>query len=110
MAIAFAAQALAQEKIGAKVGKPLKAAQEAIQKKQWDQAMGKIQEADSVPGKTPYEQFQINEMMGYVLLQEKKYPEVAKIYEQNLNSGKLPADKVNERLKILIQLNNSTRN
>lgn len=108
--LALASQAMAQDKVGAKVGKPMKAAQEAIQKKQWDQALAKIEEADAVPSKTPFEQFQINEFKGYVLLQQKKYAEVAKIYEQNLNSGKLPADQVDDRLKALIQLNTATRN
>jgi tetratricopeptide (TPR) repeat protein len=110
IAIGGAGQALAQDKIGAKVGKPMKAAQEAIQKKQWDQALAKIGEADAVAGKTPFEQFQINEFKGYVLLQQKKYADVARIYEQNLNSGKLPPEQVNDRLKALIQLNTATRN
>lgn len=106
-----AGPALAQEKItNPKVGKPMKAAQEAIQKKQWDQALAKIQEADAVAGKTAFEQFQVNEFKGYVLLQQRKYAEVAKLYEQNLNSGKLPADQVNDRLKALIQLNTANKN
>lgn len=109
IAVGAAGQAVAQEKIGAKVGKPMKAAQEAIQKKQWDQALAKIDEADQVSGKSAFEQFQINEFKGYVLLQQKKYGEVAKIYEANLNSGKLPADQVNDRLKALVQLNTATR-
>lgn len=110
VAMVIAGPALAQDKIGAKVGKPMKAAQEAIQKKQWDQALVKIQEADAVASKTPFEQYQINEFKGYVLLQQRKYPEVAKIYEQNLGSGKLPADQVNDRLKSLVQLNTAIKN
>ncbi len=100
----------ADDKIGAKVGKPMKAAQEAIQKKQWDQAMAKIAEADAVSGKSAFEQFQINEFKGYVFLQQKKYADVARIYEQNLSSPKMPADQVNDRLKALVQLNTATRN
>jgi lipopolysaccharide biosynthesis regulator YciM len=103
-------EALAQEKIGAKVGKPLKAAQEALQKKQWDQALAKITEADAVSGKSAFEQYQINEMKGYVLLQQRKYGEVAGVYEQNLKSGKMPAEQVNDRLKLLVQLYTATRN
>lgn len=108
--LAMATQAGAQDKIGAKVGKPMKAAQEAIQKKDWDQALAKIAEADAIDKKNAFEQYQINEFKGYVLLQQKKYAEVAKIYEQNLNSGKMPADQLNDRLKALIQLNTATRN
>jgi len=109
LVLGVASQALAQEKVGPKVGKPMKAAQEAIQKKQWDQALAKIEEADAIAGKTPFEQFQINEFKGYVLLQKKQYGEVAKLYEANLNSGKLPPEQVNDRLKALIQLNTATK-
>lgn len=109
-ALGLAGQAIAQDKIGPKVGKPMKAAQEAIQKKQWDQALKSIEAADAVAGKSAFEQFQINEFRGYVFLQQKKYAEVAKIYELNLNSGKLPADQVADRQKALIQLNTATRN
>jgi tetratricopeptide (TPR) repeat protein len=104
------AQAQAQEKISSKVAKPMKAAQEAIQKKQWDEALAKIAEADAVSAKTAYDQFQINEFKSYVLLQQKKYADVAKLYEQSLTSGKLPADQVDTRLKALIQLNTVSKN
>ncbi|GMW05814.1 MAG: hypothetical protein QY320_08890 [Gammaproteobacteria bacterium] len=100
----------ADDKIGAKVGKPMKAAQEAIQKKEWDKAMAKIAEADAVSQKSAFEQYQINEFKGYVLLQQKKYADVARIYEQNLNSPKMPPEQVDDRLKALIQLNTATRN
>ncbi len=110
VAMVVAGPVLAQDKIGAKVGKPMKAAQEAIQKKQWDQALVKIQEADGVASKTAFEQYQINEFKGYVLLQQRKYAEVARVYEQNLASGKLPAEQVNDRLKTLIQLNTAVKN
>lgn len=102
--------AIAEDKIGAKVGKPLKIAQEAIQKKQWDLALVKINEADAAGGKNPYEQFQINEFKSYVLLQQRKFGEVAAIYEQNLKSPKMPPEQVNDRLKSLVQLNSAVRN
>jgi len=108
--LVFAGAGLAQEKISSKVAKPMKAAQEAIQKKQWDQALAKIDEADGVSGKSAFDQFQINEFKGYVLLQQRKYGDVARLYEANLNSGKLPADQVNDRLKALVQLNTAVKN
>jgi tetratricopeptide (TPR) repeat protein len=109
-ALGVTSQAVAQGEIGPKVAKPMKAAQEAIQKKQWDQALVKIDEADKVATKSAFEQFQINEFKGFVLLQQKKYGEVARIYEVNLNSGQLAPDQVNDRLKALIQLNTQVKN
>ncbi|MCC7258553.1 MAG: tetratricopeptide repeat protein [Gammaproteobacteria bacterium] len=109
-AMVAAGPALSQDKIGAKVGKPMKAAQEAIEKKQWDQALARIAEADAVAGKSAFEQYQINEFKGYVLLQQRKYGEVARVYEQNLDSGKLPPEQVDDRLKALVQLNTAVKN
>jgi tetratricopeptide (TPR) repeat protein len=110
LSLLAASQSMAQEKISGKVAKPMKAAQELIQKKQWDQALEKIAEADAAAGKTPFDQFQINEFKAYVLLQQRKYPEVAKLYEESLASGKLPADQVSDRLKTLVQLNTASKN
>jgi hypothetical protein len=110
LSLSLGAQALAQEKISSKVAKPMKAAQEALQKKQWDAALAKIAEADAVAGKTAFDQYQINEFKGYALLQQRKYGEVAKVYEANLNSGKLPPEQLNDRLKTLVQLNTATKN
>lgn len=108
--MALTGNAIAEEKVSAKIGKPLKIAQEAIQKKQWDLALIKIAEADAIGSKTAYEQFQINEFKSYVLLQQHKFGEVAAIYEKNLKSGLLPAEQVNDRLKALVQLNSAVRN
>lgn len=105
-----AGQSVAQEKISAKVAKPMKAAQEALQKKQWDQALAKLTEADGTSGKTAFDQYQINEFKAYIYLQQRKYPDVARLYEANLASGKTPADQVNERLKVLTQLNTAAKN
>ncbi|MCK6372163.1 MAG: tetratricopeptide repeat protein, partial [Gammaproteobacteria bacterium] len=109
-ALITAANVSAEDKIGAKVGKPMKAAQEAIQKQDWDKALAKVQEADAVAKKNEFEQYQINEFKGYILLQKRKYAEVARIYEQNLKSPKMPADQVNDRLKALAQLYSAVKN
>lgn len=107
-AMAIADGAMAQEKISPNLAKPMKEAQQAIQKKQWDQGLKKLAEAEALSGKTAFDQYQIYEFRGYILLQEKKYAEVAKVYEQALST--VPAGKVDERLKTLIQLNSQTKN
>jgi hypothetical protein len=45
--------AVAQQTVSAKVGVPLKAAQGAIQKKNWNGALAKIKEAQAVQPRTP---------------------------------------------------------
>ena len=94
-----------QNKITTKaVAAPLKAAQEAMQKKQWDTALTEIKKAQAVEKKTPFEAYQIDEFMGYVLIQQKKFGEAAPVFERLLNSGLMPADQVDERTKTVAQL------
>lgn len=105
-ALAPAAQAAeAANKITTKeVAKPLKAAQEAMQKKQWDTALTEIKKAQAVEKKTPFEAYQIDEFQGYVLIQQKKFGEAAPVFERMLNSGLMPAEQVDERTKTVAQL------
>jgi tetratricopeptide (TPR) repeat protein len=98
------------EKISAKVAKPMKAAQEAIEKKQWDQALAKINEAKGVAGRTAFDDYQINEFLGYVYLQQKKFGDAAKVYEEQVASGRTPPDQMQDRLKTLTQLYTVSKN
>ena len=94
-----------QNKITTKaVAIPLKAAQEAMQKKQWDTALSEIKKAAAVEKKTPFEAYQIDEFTGFVLIQQKKFGEAAPVFERMLNSGLMPPDQVDERTKTVAQL------
>jgi len=94
-----------QNKITTKaVAVALKAAQEAMQKKQWDTALTEIKKAAAVEKKTPFEAYQIDEFTGFVLIQQKKFGEAAPVFERMLNSGLMPPDQVDERTKTVAQL------
>lgn len=94
-----------QNKITTKaVAVPLKAAQEAMQKKQWDTALTEIKKAAAVEKKTPFEAYQIDEFTGFVLIQQKKFGEAAPVFERMLNSGLMPPEQVDERTKTVAQL------
>jgi tetratricopeptide (TPR) repeat protein len=86
------------------VAEPMKKAQEAIAAKQWDTAAAEIKKAQAVEKKTPFEAYQIDEFLGYVLIQQKKYSEAAPVYERTLNSGFLADAQVDERTKTLATL------
>ena len=86
------------------VAVPLKEAQEAIGKKQWDVALPAIKKAQAVDKKTPFEAYQIDEFLGYVLIQQKKYSAAAPVYERTVISGLMPDDQVDGRMKTLATL------
>jgi tetratricopeptide (TPR) repeat protein len=86
------------------VAEPLKKAQEAMQKKQWDTALSEIKRAQASEKKTPFESYQIDEFLGYVLIQQKKFGEAAPVFERMLNSGFLPPEKVDDTTKTVAQL------
>lgn len=105
LAPAVQAAEQAQNKITTKaVAVPLKAAQEAMQKKQWDVALTEIKKAAAVEKKTPFEAYQIDEFTGFVLIQQKKFGEAAPVFERMLNSGLMPPEQVDERTKTVAQL------
>jgi len=86
------------------VAEPLKKAQEAMKNKQWDAALTEIKKAQASEKKTPFEAYQIDEFLSYVLVQQKKFSEATPVFERMLNSGFMPADQVDERTKTVAQL------
>jgi tetratricopeptide (TPR) repeat protein len=86
------------------VAEPLKKAQEAMKNKQWDAALAAIKQAQASEKKTPFEAYQIDEFLSYVLVQQKKFSEATPVFERMLNSGFMPADQVDERTKTVAQL------
>jgi len=91
-------------KLSPKVLKPLKEALDLANAQDYAAAAAKLKEADAVSGKTPFDQFQIDELQGFVSLKQGQYQEAATAYERGLESGFLPPEQVNDRLRLLAQL------
>jgi tetratricopeptide (TPR) repeat protein len=98
------AQAQGKPKVSKAVGEPLKAAQAAVAKKQFDVALAEIKKAQAVEKKTPAEEYQIDEFLAYVYGQQKDFPKAAAVYERMLNSGQMPAETIDEKTKLISQL------
>lgn len=102
--LAQAAEEPAKPKLSKQVAVPLQAAQNAMKIKKWDTAIAEIKKAQAVEKKTPAEDYQIDEFLGYVLVQQKKYDQAAVVYERMLNSGLVPAEQVDDRTKAVAQM------
>ena len=111
---ALVTDSVAQEKkkagVSAKVSKPLKAAQAALEKEQWDEALAKVREAQAVEGRTAYDDYQINEFLYFVAVKKGDYAAAAPALEAVVNSGFLEPQALNDRIKMLAQLNFQTKN
>lgn len=98
------------QRVGAKVAKPLKAAQDAMGKQDWDTALAKTLEAQAIPEQTPFEHYQINEFLSFIYLKKNDYANAALAYEEMLKSGEVPDDQLVERLKVATPLNFQVQN
>jgi tetratricopeptide (TPR) repeat protein len=94
---------VAQEapKVSKVAAKPLKAAQDAMNAKKYQEALTRLKEVQALPGKTAYDEHVTNELLGYVYARTKNLPESAKALEAGLNSGFLKKDDVPGRVKAL---------
>lgn len=101
-AVAVAAE---EQKVGVKVGKPLQDAIAAGQAKKWDEAAAKLRDAQAVEGKTSFEEFKVNQILAWVLINQKKFGEAAGVYEKILDSGFLSGEEADQNVKTIVQLN-----
>jgi tetratricopeptide (TPR) repeat protein len=91
-------------KLGAKIAKPLRTAQEAITAKNWDAAQVALAEAAAVEPKTPYEAFMVDELGWYTKVQKKDYAGAVDSLRRAVESGFVPEADVPRRYKALAQL------
>ncbi len=101
---AQAAKREAAPKINPKILKPLQAANELAKAEKYAEAEVEMQKAEAVGEKTEVEQFQIDELGAFIALKQRKYDPAAKGFEAGLQSGLLPPEQVNDRLRLLSQL------
>ena len=97
-------------KVGAKMAKPLRAAQEALNAKNWDEALARLAEADAIQPQSEYEAFTIDEWTGFALLQKKDYAGAEKAMAEATASGFVPEAELTQRYKVLTQLNYEIKN
>jgi len=102
-----AAPGIAAEQQGPAVSrpmeKPLKAAQDAMTAKRYDEALELLKQAQSMPEKKPYDQYVINEFLALVYSRQSKYAEAYETFSANADSQYMTQGK-GERYKVLAQL------
>ena len=93
-----------KQQLNPDVAKALRAAQELLQKEQWDAAYDRIREAQAVENKSPFDEFQIAQLLGYTELKRQRYAEASAAFEQSIASGLLPAKDAADLTKLVAQI------
>src|SRR5882757_2195242 len=99
-----------KNKVSKELAPALKAAQEALQKKQIPEAIAKLKDAEGNAKKTPYDQHIINELAGVAYAKQNNYPEASKYFEAEINDGFLDEKEVPGRVKAVAQMNYQLKN
>ncbi len=105
---AFAAEG--KQTNSAKLGKPLTEAHNDLNAKRYADAIAKLREAEGIPGKTPYDQHLINDMLGFAYARTQNYAEAAKAWEAELDDGFTPQSEIPTRVRQLAEANYQIKN
>jgi tetratricopeptide (TPR) repeat protein len=97
-------EAQAQQKIGSKMAKPLRAAQEAVGAKDWNGALQSLAEARAIEPKTPYEAFMVDELSWYAYVQTQDFAAAQQALGRAVSSGFVPEENLPQRYKALAQI------
>jgi hypothetical protein len=85
--------------------KQLKAAEEAIKGKHYDVAAAKLKEVEALPERSPYDEYLLHEMRGFLDTRDKNYAAAEKDFEALLGSSFEPQSDVPTRVRQLAVLN-----
>ena len=109
----LAGRALAEEgknNVSAKMAKPLKAAQDDLTAKRYSDAILKLKESQASPGKSPYDQHVINEMLKVAYVRTGNYADAAKVMEAEIDDGFVPQSELQGLVRGLAQVNYQIKN
>jgi hypothetical protein len=81
--------AVAQEQVRAEVGRPLQAARDLIKSQKYREALSKLHEVDSVPNRTAYENYLLEQMRASAAMQAGDVGQAAKSTQALISSGRL---------------------
>jgi tetratricopeptide (TPR) repeat protein len=101
--------ALAQAVNSKALAKALQPAQESFKAHRYPDTIAKLRVAEGTPGKTPYDQHVINEMMSYSCVKTNDYACAEKTYEALLTDGFTSAAQVQSDVRALVIINNNLK-
>lgn len=104
VAVQGASFAAEKQQISANIGKEMKAAQEALQKSQWADALKNLDAASQKSGLTAFDKFKIADFRFYADIKLQHYKEAEGDLEAALATGQYTGEETAKNTKILFQL------
>jgi len=98
------AAAQAKQTAREQVARPVQAAEQLLKQRKLKEALGKLQEADAVAKKSPYEVYVIEATRAVIYLDSSDYPAAIKALETALATGVLSPAEALQRVETLVQL------
>ena len=92
------------------LAKPLKEANDALKAKSYSDAITKLKTAEGMAGKTPGDQYLIDQMLWFAYVKTNNLPEAAKYMEAQLDSGLTPQAEQPKLVKDLATVNYQAKN
>ena len=111
--LAPASRAFAEEKQAknsAALAKPLSEANAALKAHNYSDAISKLKAAEGMSGKTPGDQYLIDQMLWFAYIKTNNLPEAAKYMEAQLDSGLTPQAEQPKLVKDLATINYQSKN
>jgi len=105
LAPASSAFAQAKQQPSRAAAKPLKAAEDAMKAKKYDVVAQKLKEVEALPERSPYDEFLVHEMQGFLDVHAKNYAAAEKDLEAVVNSNFVSQSEVPTRVRELAVLN-----
>ncbi len=96
--------------VSRELAKPLKAAQDALNAKKYDEAIAKLKEAESNPKKTPYDEHVINQLAGVAYARQNNFAEAEKAFAAQVDDGFTDPSDLPRIIKAVAQINYQLKN
>jgi len=89
------------------IGKALNDAMKALDSKDFATALAKVEEADKIKDKTPFEEYQVSKYFGFIAINQPMpdYPGAAKAYNREVASGGAPEAEKAGMYNVAMRLN-----
>lgn len=105
-----AAFAQDKPKVSKAAAKPLKAAQDAMNAKKYQESIAKLKEVEATSGKNDYDEYLMNEMYGFNYVRLRQFNEAARYLEAGFNSPHFDQSQAASRVTALAQVNYQLKN